>query len=463
MPQYVSLGQQGFFEPFQAMGRNMAALANVLQGQGQQDIEKKRLAFEQDKAQKEFDLNQPLVKAKINEAEIAARAAKKNEFLQNLNLGEAMRPVLTPTPEERAQFPGQELGHGVVDYAPPPTTGLDPQSKEMVEKSFKWTPRWRSVNLQDLDLDNLPEHHQRFAIEKVNEQAEKAGVGPISPEDISQSVRMKRWMKTGPQIPAGGVPISSEITTQPGVTTKIEFPEGGGQGGPVRTRAETLAREDELSKQAWGEFKDYNDSKSALDQLEKHTKDISSVPSAFGTDTGARDRAILSAYLTTMDPKIKLSPGASSDLAKYSDSYPSRIGKKLHKLIGKTGELDDGERAEILAAAKANVEARYASSSDAAKAIAAQGPNSTSALRIMPRIPPPGEAVGNQQVAPAQGDGTRPGTSTGPQASASRSVNEVFSSLQDFEAAARQHNWGKNTIARVYDPASKKYRPAKLQ
>src|SRR6266478_2148993 len=185
MPQYVSLAQQGFFEPFHALGQGVATALGLVQNQQQmkqqRDLAAQNLEFEKSKvaAQK------PLLQANIDEAQLKTQQNKAADILKRHNFTEALRPVLQPTEEDRKAFPDQDLGTGMGDYAPKDLSGISPEIQDRLPPTAKFKRIWKPINLDTTPFNELSPDLQRFATSQVQAKADKVGAGEIAPEDIA--------------------------------------------------------------------------------------------------------------------------------------------------------------------------------------------------------------------------------------------------------------------------------------
>jgi len=405
MPQYVSLAQQGFFEPFQALGKSAMAAAGLLQQQSQFAKEQALKEQQQKFAQDQFNQTTlPRAKIDIDEAALNARQKKAADVLNNHDFNESLGPVV------------KSMADSGVAGTPiePDTAGLDPQAAAQFRAT---TPiKLKPVDLNSTAWEDLGPDLQRFAVGQVNAKAEKTGAGEISRGAVAQAYRAQQIAQYTPRIPGGMTPVSLKANMA-GQPTEYEYRATDTNGGPIATPDEQLKTTQELSKEARGKFDDYNASNDAYTQIQNHVT-AAEKETGVGNETGPRDKAILSSYLATVNPKIRLTPGAAEDLEKNSSSFPQAIRVKLNKIAGGTGTLSSKERQQLLAAAHTNTLAHYNSAKGVAQSIADQGSSigagQNSALRIMPRVnAPTSPGEGNQRVAPAQGDGTQPGTASG--------------------------------------------------
>ncbi len=408
MPQYVPLSQQGFYEPFQALGHGIATALGLVQNSQQMKQQQKQFDAEQALKQKQFDLMAPQATAAGESAQVDAAAKKRSDFLQHFDAqGALVRPLLTAP-----------------DRAGLPTEGLDPQA---AQQYVEQTP-----------FEQLPSDTQRFVHAQVQQEAGKQGVGAIDPSEVIQAYRQKQYSRIAPGLPPGMQVTGGKIAL-PGAG-EVNYQANGEGGAPLLEPKEQATIAGGLNKEATAAYKNYFDSHESYRQMLLQVQAADLKP-ATGNATAAEDVSIMNLYLNTIDPRIRLTPNSTEDLKHHVESLPSKWRIAANKLVGGSGSLTGPERHELLEAAYRNSLGHHQSAmeqagviSDSGKALGA----GNFSIGIKPKVNPPSPPAGFGHETPSRtvsgaphggGDSSQPGTSAGP---ASSGITPTLWTQQDF-------------------------------
>lgn len=231
MPQYISVNDQGFFKPFEALGHGIATAAGLIDAgktrkqQASQFAQSQKMDADRLKlAQDRYATEKPGLEANAEESKLKNDEIKRARILRQVDLKNEAGTFHSGKYQGADQhFPGQDLGAGSLDFAPQDFPDLAPDAREKASRELPWKPVWNKVNL-DSSFEELPANTQRFLIGQVNQAAEKAGYhDPISSAEVAKAYAAQR---TGmPTLP--GLSLKKAETIGPR-GEKLEYGQGDG-------------------------------------------------------------------------------------------------------------------------------------------------------------------------------------------------------------------------------------------
>ncbi len=231
MPQYISVNDQGFFKPFEALGHGLATAAGLIDAgktrkqQASQFAQSQKMDADRLKlAQDRYATEKPGLEANAEESKLKNDEIKRARILRQVDLKNEAGTFHSGKYQGADQhFPGQDLGAGSLDFAPQDFPDLAPDAREKASRDLPWKPVWNKVNL-DTSFEELPANTQRFLVGQVNQAAEKAGYhDPISSAEVAKAYAAQR---TGiPTLP--GLNLKKAETIGPH-GEKLEYGQGDG-------------------------------------------------------------------------------------------------------------------------------------------------------------------------------------------------------------------------------------------
>lgn len=223
MPNYISVKDQGFFEPFQALGHGIASALGLVQHSKDQEQQAAQFKQTHDLDQAKFDVTKPLTQAEAEKAQLALRDQRIANQLKSIDWNAQTKAVTDASANPLTGNPFSSISPGDIDklkFHQLPATA----QQSMLANVNKDAVKGSEISHDEVaKAFNLRKYNQGLAVPpddvpgfSVDKFTSKTPDGPVDYESNSSNVATPIPNADGQ--PSGFVKIGKEV--KPAATSR---------------------------------------------------------------------------------------------------------------------------------------------------------------------------------------------------------------------------------------------------